>query len=79
MSNSQAYNPLPFQRFSVITSLQASKLQSAQASIVKGLVILKVKCGLRSQSLYFLYLSHPPEAVGKEENDPTTNDRTKKK
>ena len=38
------------------------------------LVTIRAKCGLRSQALYFLYLSHPPETGkgGKRSYDRTT-------
>ena len=67
------YYSSPFQRF-YGNSLHASQLHSTQTSTVRGLLFSELKCSLRSQALYFLYLSHPPETgrEGKRSYDRTT-------
>ena len=67
-SNSQAYNPLPFQRFHG-NSLQASQLQSTQASTVRGLLLSELNAVFAAKHFIF-FISPILLKLEKEENDP---------
>ena len=63
-SSSQAYNPSPFQLFTGTFYRRANYSLPKQVPSRACYYILRAKC-IRSQALYFLYLSHPPELIGK--------------
>ena len=74
-SNSQAYDPSPFQRSTGTFYRRANySLPIYPGKYSQRLVILRAKRSLRSQALYFLYLSHPPET---EKEGKRSYDRTK--
>ena len=70
MSNSQAYNTSPFQRFYGNSSpFKASQLQSIQASTVRGLLSSELNAVFAAKHFIF-FISPILLKLEKEENDP---------